>query len=166
MKKFKKSQIQMGENVIILFIFFILLVFAVVFYTRIQSTKTSQTVQEDISGRALAIAQQVTFLPGLQCTKDNAEVFTGCYDLYGAKALNVTSEDPSNSNVLYTTFGFSTVTIKSIYPEEGNKFVIYNRTKDKYTSITATNVPLSLCDFSKPEGVMCSFAVLKVEVYN
>jgi hypothetical protein len=60
------------------------------------------------------------------------------------------------------------VTIKAIYPEEGEPYLVYDRTKEDYTSIITTNVPITLCDFvsSQSDKGFCSFGVLKVEVYN
>ncbi len=168
MKK-KKAQIQMGENVIILFIFFVLLIFAVVFFTRIQSAKTQQQIDIDVTGRGLQIAQRISFLPEVQCTKDNAEIFAGCYDEYSIRALNSLAEKGENREYYYTMFGFSKVSVNKLFPAQSEfPYIIYDNTKEDYTSIITTNVPISLCNFTSLESRKgeCSFAVLKVEVYN
>lgn len=165
--KSKKSQIQMGENVIIIFIFFILLIFAIVFFTKIQGAKTKQAIDIDITGRGLQIAQKVSFLPEVQCTKDNAEIFSGCYDEYSIKALDAISGTKEHREYYYDVFGFSTVSVKKIFPvKEGDNppLVLYNNTKGNYTSIIVSNIPISLCDFLNEKK--CSFGVLKVEVYT
>lgn len=165
----RKSQIQMGENIIILFIFFVLLVFAIVFFTRLQSAKTEQKIDVDVTGRGLQIAQRVSFLPEVQCTKDNAEVFSGCYDEYSVKALAKLAEKGENSQYYYSIFGNSNISIKKIFPGNNElSNVIYENPKKDYTSITTTNVPISLCSFKSASSRKgdCSFAVLKVEVYN
>src|SRR3989344_8041936 len=100
----RRSQIQMGENVIIIFIFFILLIFAVVFFMKIQGAKTKQKIDIDVTGRGLQIAQKVAFLPEVQCTKDNAEIFSGCYDKYSIKALDAISGTNENKEFYYDIF--------------------------------------------------------------
>ncbi len=166
MRKSKKSQIQMGENVIIIFIFFILLIFAVVFFMKIQGAKTRQAIDIDVTGRGLQIAQKVAFLPEVQCTKDNAEIFSGCYDEYSIMALNTTSGTKEHREYYYDVFGFSTVSVRKIFPEDENQktLVLYNNTKGNYTSIIVSNVPISLCNFLSDKK--CGFGVLKVEVYT
>jgi len=165
--KMKKSQIQMGENVIILFIFFMLLIFAVVFYTKIQSTKTAQKIETDITGRGLQIAQRIQFLPELQCTKGNTEIFPGCYDEFNIIALDKLARDGLNREYYYGLFGFSRVFINRTFPiqDDNRELFLYNNPKEDWISITTTNVPLTLCNFISGEED-CSFAVLKVEVYN
>lgn len=172
MRKTKsKGQIQMGENIIILFIFFVLLIFAAVFFTRIQSSKTEQKIEADVTGRGLQIAQRVSFLPEVQCTKENAEIFPGCYDEFSMAALNITAKERENREYYYNLFGFSVISVRKIFPisiPPAEPYIIYNNTKEKYTSITAANVPIALCSFISSESRKgdCSFAVLKVEVYN
>ncbi|MEK6886675.1 MAG: hypothetical protein AABW88_02475 [Nanoarchaeota archaeon] len=164
--KTKKSQMQMGENVIIIFIFFILLIFAVVFFMKIQGAKTKQRIDIDITGRGLQIAQKVAFLPEVQCTKDNAEIFSGCYDEFSIRALDAISGTKAQRDYYYDVFGFSTVSVRKIFPIdiEQKPLVLYNNTLGNYTSIIVSNVPISLCNFL--EDRRCSFGVLKVEVYT
>ena len=162
----RRSQIQMGENVIIIFIFFILLIFAVVFFMKIQGAKTKQRIDIDVTGRGLQIAQKVAFLPEVQCTKDNAEVFSGCYDEFSIKALDAISGTKEHREYYYDLLGFSSVSVRKIFPAEEDQkpLVLYNNTKGNYTSIIVSNVPISLCNFL--ENKKCSFGVLKVEVYT
>jgi hypothetical protein len=164
----KKAQIQMGENVIILFIFFILLIFAVVFFTKLQSAKVQQTKDIDVTGRGLEIAQKVALLPELQCTKDNAEIFPGCYDEFNLRAIDSLAQEGENTEYYIDLFGFSTISIRKIFPSQQDPLLVYNRTKDDYESIIVTNTPITLCNFlttSSDKGD-CSFAVVRIEVYT
>jgi hypothetical protein len=163
----KRGQIEMGEHVIVLFIFFILLIFAVVFFSRIQSIKTEKKVGVDIETRALQIAQRVLFLPELQCTRANAEVFPNCYDEHSAKSVGLLAKSGQNTEYYRAAFGYSVITIKKIFPVQEEEIVIYNDTKPDFRSITPTNVPITLCDFtSELAKEDCSFAVLTVSVYD
>ena len=163
-----KAQIQMGENVLILFIFFILLIFAVVFFTKIQATKTQQRQDTDVSGRGLQIAQRVAFLPELQCTKDNAEIFPGCYDEFNLRSLDTLTRNGENTEYYIDVFGFSTISIRKVFPAAGDPLLVYNRTKDDFASIIVTNTPITICNFltGTSDKGDCSFAVLRVEVYT
>jgi len=163
----KKAQIEMTENIIILFIFFILLIFAVVFFTRIQSTQSAQKIEEDIEGRALQIAQRVQFLPEIQCTKENVPTAANCYDEFSLGALTILAERGENLEYYFTLFGFSTITIKIIFPFTEDSFVIYDRPKEDFGFKTQSNVPVTICDFrtGSTKGI-CNFGVLTVDVYN
>lgn len=164
----RRAQIQMGENVIILFIFFILLIFAVVFFTKLRAAKTQQQEETDVTGRGLQIAQKVAFFPEFQCTKDNAEIFPGCYDEFSLNASHMLSQREENREYYSVAFGFSFITIQKIFPIKSEPMIIYNNTKEKWSSIITTHMPIALCNFidsSFPKGD-CSFAVLKVGVYN
>jgi hypothetical protein len=163
----KNAQIQMGENVIILFIFFILLIFGVVFYTKIQSGKVQQDISEDIEGRGLQIAQQVLFLPELQCTRDGVEI-PDCYDLYAMKSFSELSPNPSFRDAYVDLFGFTTITVFSIFPnKDDGEIVLYDNAKTDFTSKLPYYSPIIICDFSKnTEQKVCNFGVLKVDVYN
>ena len=162
----KKSQIQLGENIIILFIFFILLIFAVVFFTRLQSTKIGKKISEDIEGRSLEISQRIQFLPEFQCSKNNAEIRSGCYDeysIYGLEALN-----PNEKEYYFDIFGFSRVSVQKLFPTKKDPDIIYSREIANATNIIVTNTPIILCSFvdqGQAKG-KCSFGVLKVEVFT
>ena len=183
MKLKNKAQIQMTENVIILFIFFILLIFAIVFFTRIQSGKQEIKISEDIQNRGLQIAQTISTLPELRCTKKAVTVL-GCYDQANALALQSLVEQ--NNGYYFDQFSYSTVSIVKIFPESedeqitaydvnGNPIlvsgsspiVIYNNPKANFTSLIPTQLPMLLCDFTEStEKGDCSFAILNINVYS
>ena len=162
----KKAQMQLGENVIILFIFFILLIFAVVFFTRLQKTTTQNKISEDIEGRGLEISRRIQFLPEFQCSKGNVEIREGCYDEYSI--LGLEQLEAENNAFYYDIFGNSRVSIQKIFPGKENPHVIYERAIGNASNIITTNTPITLCNFvdpNYPKG-KCSFGVLKVEVFT
>ena len=76
----RKAQIQMGESVAILFIFFILVVFGFVFYMNVMRGSAKVQMEENIQLKAIGIAQKASFLPELQCSEENVRV-ENCIDL-------------------------------------------------------------------------------------
>lgn len=166
MNKSKKAQIEMTENVLILFIFFILLVFAIVFYSQVQSTKIQQVKSQDVTDRAMEIAQKVTYLPEIRCTKDAAETILGCYDEYNIKSLQNLTKSKVRNQYYQNLFRFSSIYVKKIFPNE-EEILIYNYTLDNYTSVTAAHLPMAVCDFLTEPGIQkCNFGDLSVYVYE
>ena len=159
-----KAQIQMTENVIILFIFFILLIFAIVFFSKIQSGKQEVKISEDIQNRGLQIAQSISSLPELRCTKKAVTVL-GCYDKANALALQSLVEQ--NNQYYFDQFKYSTVSINEIFPVENDPIVIYNNKKENSSNVIPTQLPMLLCDFTvSTEKGACSFAILNINVYS
>ena len=154
----------MTENVIILFIFFILLIFAIVFFTRIQTGKQEIKISEDIQNRGLQIAQSISTLPELRCTKKAVTVL-GCYDEANALALQSLVEQ--NNDYYFDQFSYSTISINEIFPEVREPIVIYDNKKANFTSLIPTQLPMLLCDFTEStEKGACSFAILNINVYS
>lgn len=163
----RNAQIQMGENVIILFIFFILLIFGVVFFTKIQSTKVQQDISEDIEGRGLQIAQQVLFLPELQCTRDGVEI-PDCYDSKSIDAFSDLSSTSDFRDAYADLLGFTTITVSILFPKDdgAGDIILYDNAKTDFISKIPYYSPIIICDFSKSaEQKVCSFGVLRVDVY-
>lgn len=139
-----KSQIHTMETIVILAIFFGLLMLGFVFYSRI--FKSSVDIEEEKSSQLIAvkIAQRAISMPELQCTEDNVIKSNNCVDYLKLKsAKNILNE---NKAYYYDKFGFSTITIKKIYPktEETKEWQIYNRileSKD-YTRKYSEFVPI------------------------
>ncbi len=67
-KMARKSQIQMGETIGILFVFFILVVFGFVFYMNVMKGSSKVEMEENIQLKTIGIAQRASFLPELQCS--------------------------------------------------------------------------------------------------
>lgn len=162
----RKAQVQMGENVIILFIFFILLVFGIVFFTRIQTAQSAQKISQDVQGRGIEIAQKIAFLPEIQCSKTSVEQYA-CYDEVSLEALRGMTANGKTSEYYYPLLGYSTISIQNIFPVKQDPILIYNNTKPDYTSSIATFLPVVICNYlESPQGDACRFGVLDINVYN
>jgi hypothetical protein len=80
MNKKKKAQIKMGESIIILFIFFILVVFGLVFYASISKYTSGRDAVEAEEMNVENIQKELRFLSEIQCTESGNTRFD-CYDI-------------------------------------------------------------------------------------
>ena len=157
---FLKSQIQMGESIAILFIFFILVVFGFVFYMNIMKSSAKVEIEENIQLKAIGIAQKASFLPELQCSEENVRV-EDCIDVLKLEFASGLLEE--NNIYYYDLFEFSNITVKRIFPPEIEKtWHLYNNTLTGYRNKLSTFIPVSLFN---PDSKKYDFGILTVEVY-
>ena len=156
----KKAQIQIGETIAVLFVFFILIVIGFIFYGRVIIGNIESQKEESTQLHSVTIAQRAMFLPELQCSEDIVEEITGCFDIFKINA----SKDVlgQNSRYYYDLFEFSNITIKQIYPNE-NTWPIYSRKIENFESRFVTNVPISIYD---PITRRYGFGILTVETLS
>jgi len=155
----KKSQIQMGESVAILFIFFILVTFGFVFYTNVMKGSAKVEMEENIQLKAIGIAQKASFLPELQCSEENVRV-ENCIDLYKLEIASTLLKE--NNIYYYDIFEFSSIRVEEIFPEK-NLWPLYNSTLKEYKNKLSTFIPISLFNATSKKY---DFGVLVVEVYK
>ena len=156
----RKSQIQMGESVAILFIFFILLIFGFVFYANVMRSSAKVEFEENIQLKAIAIAQKASFLPELQCSEENVRV-EDCIDLYKLEAASKLLEE--NNIYYYDIFEFSKIWVKEIFPETNKTWPLYNNKLTNYSNKLSTFIPVSLFNATAKKY---DFGILAVEVYT
>lgn len=156
----KKCQIQMGESIAVLFIFFILVVFGFAFYSNIMKGSAKSQNDENAQMNAITIAQRVSFLPELQCSKDNV-IIEGCLDLY---KLNYIGTLLNESNVyFYDMFMTSTITVVQEMPPDPKVWVFYNHTPKGYKTRLSSFIPVSLYNDTTKKF---NFGILVVDVYS
>ena len=115
--KTKKSQIKLGESVMVLIVFIIIFVFGLYFYSKMQASDVSSSSQLLSEEEALSVSQRITYLPEIQCTAFNVTDIL-CIDKYKLMAFKEMNEDITSSaknyysNILPTT----TINITEIYP--------------------------------------------------
>jgi len=152
----KKSQIQMFETIVVLFIFFILIGIGMIFYARIHKSNTEIARYGLSESKSVIIAQRAMFMPELQCSEDNS-IRENCIDLTKLEAsMGVIS---SNELFYYDIFEQGEVNITSIYPDF-QRWTIYSRKTEKPSSSLITNVPISLYD---PITRSYRFGILTIE---
>lgn len=149
----------MFETIAVLFVFFILVVMGFSFYAFIQKTSLEQEQQENILSRGIGIVERVSFLPEVQCSRDNVPE-ENCVDLF--KLFAVRSKIADNDLFYFPIFGFSTVTLEEVFPEKGLSIVIYDHPQE-YVNKQVTHIPIAVFH---PGAEKYSFGILKVEVYS
>ncbi len=136
----KKSQIQIGETIAVLFVFFILVVIGFMFYAKVFKGNLETEKDELSQARSVGIAQRIMFLPELQCSEDNV-IIDNCIDILKLESAQKLMLD--NSLYYYDLLEFSDVDIVQIYPKEIS-WNIYSRTTEDVKNRFVTNVPISL----------------------
>jgi hypothetical protein len=155
----KKSQIQIGETVAVLFVFFILIIVGFIFYVKVIKGNIEQEKEELSQLRSVGIAQRVMFLPEVQCSEDNI-IIDNCIDML---KLDAAKELMKESEIYYyDLLEFSDVTLLQIYPNDA-KWEIYSRKKEKFQNKFVTNVPISLYE---PLSRKYNFGVLTIDTFS
>ncbi len=149
----------MGENIAIIIIFFIMLVFGMAFYSKVQkgSSDVRQTEAYDI--KAVEIAQKTSYLPELRCSSKNVQV-EDCFDVYKLDVIFNNNLFVSNIEYYYDLFERSTISINETYPDK-REWRLYDRSNENMSKIS-TKIPLSLYNASDESY---SLGVLYVDLY-
>ena len=154
-----KSQIQMGETIAVLFVFFILIIVSLIFYVRVLKGNIQSEGDELSQLRSVGIAQRVMFLPEVQCSEDNV-IADNCIDTLKLKsAQDIMSQ---NEVYYYDLLEFSSISVSQIYPSQAT-WIVYSRKIDEFTNKFVTNVPISLYD---PATRKYGFGVLTIETLS
>lgn len=154
-----RSQIQIGETIAVLFVFFILIIIGIVFYVKILKSDLESEKEELSQLRSVGIAQRVMFLPELQCSEGNV-IKDNCIDIL--KLESAPSIMQGNELYYYDLLEFSDVNITQIYPTEA-KWVLYSRKTKDFKNKFLTNVPISLYDpITRKHG----FGILTIETLS
>ena len=107
----KKSQIQIGETVAVLFIFFILVAIGLVFYLRVAKTNLESDIEESQQLNSIGIAQRIMFLPELQCSEDNI-IKENCIDKIKLDSAAKLMQE--NQLYYFDIFEFSDINIEQV----------------------------------------------------
>lgn len=159
----KKSQIKMTENIAVMVIFFVLLVFAIVFYANVKRGTSQDELEELKQLKAVDAALILSNLPEIKCSIAATEQ-GACLDLYKILALKEIYEQNPNSviNHYQDKFGFATITIRQLYPIEQTIIVYDNKIDDDKISKFFTPIPVTLYNVTNGNN---AFGVIEFEKY-
>jgi hypothetical protein len=173
MMKGRKAQMQMMETIMVLFIFFIIIVIGLIFYSKMQESSMKQLQATRSEEDAVDIAQNMLYMPELQCSEKSVLIDV-CFDVYKLDAFTLVA-DPNNNKEAFLfyqkDFGNSLVKITEVFPlqydQPPKEWVIYDNApaerEDK--SIMKMEIPVSIKDPVK-RYAQYSIGILSVEVFS
>ncbi|MCK5107832.1 MAG: hypothetical protein KAQ83_03835 [Nanoarchaeota archaeon] len=158
--KNKKAQMKMGETIAVLVVFFMLLFFGLMFYSKIQSNQIKETVQEIEEKASIDVAQKIQFLPELKCT--SADVTRSlCIDFLKAKSFANISKD--NTAYYQSVFGSTKIEYAEVYPLLTNYTLLYEGPSSN--NYLTTFIPVSLFN-PIPYPGRYKIGLLKIKYYT
>jgi preprotein translocase subunit YajC len=156
-----KAQIKIFENIGVLLMFLILVVIALVFYFVFSRGELEESRAEFSTQNAVEVTSKIALLPELQCRKNNAQE-DHCFDKTKIQVLGTTLTEPTKQEDYFDLFGFSTITITSVYPNS-YKTVIYSNEKSDFTNKDTFVMPTSIYD---PIYEEYNYGILEVSVFS
>jgi len=162
----KKAQLRIGETIITLLIFFILLGMGLIFYVKFKSVSLEQKLQDQDQINTLNIAAQVKFFPEIQCTFLGTEI-SDCLDKYKIIAFSqlVELNDPNNRlNQYYSSlFPNTLVTVYVISSGDEQVYPLFGRnTTAESKGLDILSIPTAVYD---PINDIYEFGYMKIEVF-
>lgn len=176
----KRGQLQIGETILVIFIFIILIVLGIVFYYRVESSSIAEDFEkfqvEKLSVDFITLGD----LPELSCSRGGIK--ENCVDTAKLIAFMGLASDNGRLREHYLErFGHKNITIYQVYPSKNNiecnmgqisdcgVWNIYIKKPIKITSKTIFDTPVSLYYPCKDSG--CSddsygIGIMVVEAYN
>jgi hypothetical protein len=111
----RKSQIQMAESIGAIIIVTLIIVFGIVFYSKIQSSSISAAKRTQQSLTAVELAQRLAALPELSCAQATV-TDAACIDLHKAIAFkNILDADPNAQDYYGIILGKAKLDLVVIY---------------------------------------------------
>ena len=165
MDKKRKAQIKMGESIIILFIFFILVVFGLVFYASISKYTSGKAAVEAEEMNVENIQKELRFLSEIQCTESGNTRFD-CYDI----GKIIATQESIQENYDYyaqTVFLQTNISFMEVFPGS-EEWGLYEPvfTEDNLMNVkggSAFQIPVTLFD---PIEDRYNFGYVSIMVYK
>jgi len=157
----RHGQIKMAETIGVMFVFFMLLVLVMVFYSRIQAGSVVAQNEEQFIQKSIDISQIVAYLPEVQCSRDNV-LEDNCFDLYKIESLKNVNQNEQSRLYYFDQFEYSQITIQRVYPT-GEDIIIYDNPKPGWKGKSLIPVPIIVYD---PIARLYGFGVLNVATYK
>lgn len=136
----KKAQIKMGENMVILFIFFLLIGLAFIFYGKFSRQSTEIESYKSKSLKAIKVSELVSFFPEVRCSEENIPI-SNCFDLLRLEAAENTIQD--NERYYLGILSFSKIAIEQIYPDS-KTIILYDRKPAGKFGEIPTRIPITI----------------------
>ena len=155
----KKAQIKITENIMIIFILFILLVFGMIFYVRIYQSNLEKKMERLAGEEAIDIALKVNYFPEAICS-ESVDIKADCFDII--KLETAKSVISNNMGDYYDLLKFSEIKVTQVFPSTGQEWVLYDNKGDNEEKMPPAFIPISIHD---PISDEYYFGVLEVAVW-
>lgn len=170
-KSSKKSQMEIGQTMMILIIFFILLIFALIFFVRFQASENATKVADFNEKDMVEKAQTVYSLGEFGCSIDNVLKYD-CIDILKLEAF----KDSMSKNYLFyrKLLGNIRIEVEELYPKyKGINYTwsrnsdnsIYNGVPSFLYSSRSIQMPIVLYNASDTSIGSYYFGILTVTSY-
>jgi hypothetical protein len=160
----KKSQIKMGETIMVLVVFFFLVVLGLIFYGNYQANSMGKQKDIDAQRSAMKFAIGITRFQELFCP-DFQE--GGCFDKKKLEYFANLSNDITIKRDFILTysdvFGTSKISVVQVYPSGGDNYTLYNVTSQKSKKIKRNFLPVIIRD---SESDLNKYGYLEIETYQ
>ncbi|MBW2965811.1 hypothetical protein KY342_01765 [Candidatus Woesearchaeota archaeon] len=160
----------MTETIGVLVVFFILILFAFIFYAQYQKSAIREQQEAATVKRAVATSLKAFYMPEIRCTRGFDVAFTACVDLDKADIFSNNVEE--NFNFYSNIFGKAEIyLIKDVLNSTEIRIQIYNGSPEEFTKKIPIRFPVSVYD-AKRLGTcgdlpgVCTFGILNVDIYD
>lgn len=171
----KSAQMQMGETIMVLLVFFIIITIGLVIYGTYQAGQIKGAIKEAFDRDAVIIALRVSFLPEVTCSENNV-VEENCFDIEKIHAFSSEIQNAANEEMFLFYVGDlkkSKISVEQLFPVPTDNPVteLYNNIppeseRAEQHEIIPTYIPITLKDPTQRAGKEYSFGVLEVQVYK
>jgi hypothetical protein len=158
----KKSQMQMTENIAIIIVITIILVFGFVFYSNVRKVNITNKLEEYNELELVQISQKVSGLPELSCSVESLVEF-GCLNKLKLEAFNALELKDKLFEYYRTIFGRSKVLVKSVYANNQTEFELYDNPYENVGSQKSLYIPINI---HNPINDTVDFAYLQIIMYT
>ena len=143
---------KMMESILVLLIFFFLVVFGLIFYTKFSQVSLSKKSDEKMSLQALQASQRIQHMPELRCTKDGTQVEGDCFDLLKLKAFSKMLKSGIGSQIYSKYFPNIEIEVSLIYPmDNARNWTVYNTTMNSSLNKELFFLPVTLHNVTEGE---------------
>lgn len=154
-----KSQVQMIETIAVLIVFFFLLVVGMTVYFQLQKASFKRELRVVQDQESLQLVQRALYLPELDCSFVSIQK-ENCFDVYKLDLFAKMLKQESIFFDYFPVFGYSEITVESIYPEKSEKILYSNRLEDK--DVIVSQSPVLIYNATSNSY---SFGIVEVKLY-
>tara|TARA_Y100000310_G_C20614454_1_gene779859 strand:+ start:264 stop:809 length:546 start_codon:yes stop_codon:yes gene_type:complete len=178
----KKSQMQIGETVAILAVFFIIIMIAFVVFFNITKGQLEEDRDINIEDRSVGIVKIILTMPELQCSS-TAVIENACLDRVKLDVVSSSKPDPLNPGAITTGGNIFTSNVQEYFSFLGNTkiqvyqiftripdntdpltpWILYDNSLEDFSTSIQTNIPINIYD---PITKKTNFGYIEITTFS